>query len=224
MKLFIKKLTKSKWTIKTLTMILCWYVSFVRYTTRWTVIGMDKLPQSSHFIFTSWHNRILMVDKMWQYQDKMNFIVSPSSDGNVLRMFLEYFKHNGLVGSSGSGTGTGVFKKALKLLKQGKNFSVAPDGSRGPRYHMKPGIGFLAQKASVPIVMTTYNIKNRIVLNSWDNFIVPLPFSKGVIMYDIVNYNEVADSDKFNEYLESQLTELTKNSDKYFNHNVIERA
>jgi lysophospholipid acyltransferase (LPLAT)-like uncharacterized protein len=54
---------------------------------------------------------------------------------------------------------------------------ITPDGPRGPRYQIQPGLIHLAQATQRPIVAVTYQLKWKCLLNSWDRFHVPLPFS-----------------------------------------------
>jgi lysophospholipid acyltransferase (LPLAT)-like uncharacterized protein len=55
---------------------------------------------------------------------------------------------------------------------------VTPDGPRGPRYQVHPGILRLAQATGRPIIGVTTHVRWKRVLKSWDRFQVPLPFSR----------------------------------------------
>jgi hypothetical protein len=48
-------------------------------------------------------------------------------------------------------------------------------------YVAKPGPVLLARNTRVPIVVFHIALKNALVLNSWDKFMVPLPFSRAVL-------------------------------------------
>ena len=198
-------------------------------TTRWTYIDKEKIPATNKLIIICWHNRCIMTQKIWAGKKNINVIVSPSKDGQMLNYLLKLFGGIPYVGSSGSKTGSHPIRAAVKLLKENKPFSMAPDGSRGPRYHMKPGVPFLMHKTSAECMIVTYNIKNRIVMSSWDKMILPLPFSSGVVMYDVVkkhtgNMSEAELQKKTQQDLEESLIALTQKSDKYFNHEPIQKA
>ena len=207
------------------------YLKLVSITTRWTYVNIDKVPKTDKVIIISWHNRILMTHKLWHKKNNVNFIVSPSKDGRLLNFFLWLIGGKPYVGSSGSKTGTNPMKSAIKLLNSNKSFSIAPDGSRGPRYHMKAGVSFLMQKTNTACLLSTYNVKRRIVLSSWDNMIIPLPFNHGVVMYDYMdnpdtpkNMNTKDHQKNITNMLEDKLTQLTKQSDAYYNHPPIDKA
>ena len=229
MKYLIKKILSFAIVQYTLATIFFLYLKFVSITTRWTYIGTEKIPNTNKLIIISWHNRILMTAKLWAGKKNVNFIVSSSKEGQILSYFLKLFGGNPYFGSSGSNTGGNPIKSAMKLLQNNKIFSIAPDGSRGPRYHMKSGVAFLMHKTNTECLITTYNIKNRIVLSSWDNMILPLPFSTGVVMYDIVKkHNDDIPAktlqNKTTKKLEESLIALTQKSDRYFNHQPIQKA
>jgi lysophospholipid acyltransferase (LPLAT)-like uncharacterized protein len=55
---------------------------------------------------------------------------------------------------------------------------VVPDGPRGPRYVVKPGVIHLARATGAPIVPVTYAASRMRQLHSWDRLIIPLPFCR----------------------------------------------
>ncbi len=69
----------------------------------------------------------------------------------------------------------------LRLLMSGRNVAIMPDGPRGPRYLLQPGIIALAKRAGVPIVPVALASRRMIELNSWDRMKLPLPFIRVII-------------------------------------------
>jgi lysophospholipid acyltransferase (LPLAT)-like uncharacterized protein len=45
------------------------------------------------------------------------------------------------------------------------------------------GIVTVARMAGVPIMPCSFSCRSRVVLNTWDRFVLPLPFSRGVIIW-----------------------------------------
>ncbi len=224
MKLWIKRIIKNDCIASLLAWGVSLYLKCVRITSRWQVIVEGDMPDDSRFIFACWHGRILMSHLAWHHtghgKTPLHFIVSPSSDGIILRKFLQNFGFCPLVGSSGSGTGFLPFKKAIKILKQGTPFGIAPDGSRGPVYRMKDGLGFLAVKQQVPVVLYAFNTSRRRVLNSWDKMVVPKLFSRGIIIIKVIDVPTMKQLDKpaLNVLLEQALCDVTQRADMYFEH------
>jgi lysophospholipid acyltransferase (LPLAT)-like uncharacterized protein len=54
---------------------------------------------------------------------------------------------------------------------------LTPDGPRGPKYSVQPGIVWLAAAAHAPIVPFHIEASRQWVLDSWDNHRFPKPFS-----------------------------------------------
>ena len=78
--------------------------------------------------------------------------------------------------------GVSAFIKMIKAIENGESIAITPDGPKGPKEIVKDGIIKLAQTTGAPIVPLFWKVKNHKLLNSWDNFIIPFPFSKGVLI------------------------------------------
>ena len=61
--------------------------------------------------------------------------------------------------------------------------AFTPDGPRGPRRSIKPGVLAAAQRANVPIVPVRAAVDRAWRLNSWDKFVIPKPFARVRIFY-----------------------------------------
>ena len=69
----------------------------------------------------------------------------------------------------------------IAALKKNENIIVIADGSRGPRHKAQPGVVTLARITGSPLIPMTYNAKRKIELDSWDRFLLPLPFTLCVL-------------------------------------------
>jgi lysophospholipid acyltransferase (LPLAT)-like uncharacterized protein len=58
---------------------------------------------------------------------------------------------------------------------------VTPDGPRGPRFKFKPGAIFAGQISGKPVVPLAFAAKPAFVLDTWDKFVLPVPFSRVTI-------------------------------------------
>jgi len=205
--------------------LIVFYLRIVKFTTFWNVINKGDKENANLFIV--WHNRTLIcllgIDKIVG-NNKVNSIVSPSKDGNFLSDLMASFGHKVILSSKESGTGTKGLRIAIDLLNQGKQVVITPDGSRGPRYHLKKGTGFLLKKSASRYYIFSLNFKRRILMNSWDKMIIPLPFNRGVIMGEYFDFDNSKSVDELNHIIEKKLIELSVETDKYFNHEPIEKA
>lgn len=153
-------------------------------TMRLEVFGSENLAQAyqkhGQIICAFWHNRTLLLPFIYRYEMRLTRLVamvSRSRDGQFLADFLHRFGFCSIRGSTSTG-GTGTFVQATRIARQGYDIAIAPDGPRGPRCQVQPGIIKLAQMTSLPIMPVSYQVSIRRELHSWDRFIIPLPFAK----------------------------------------------
>jgi lysophospholipid acyltransferase (LPLAT)-like uncharacterized protein len=71
----------------------------------------------------------------------------------------------------------------LKALKANEYVGITPDGPRGPRMRATDGIVTVARVSGVPIMPCSFSCRSRVVLGTWDRFLLPLPFTRGVILW-----------------------------------------
>lgn len=126
-------------------------------------------------IFSFWHNCSTFAP--WALQGRgYTCMVSASRDGEYVARLGALFGNNTVRGSSSKGSAAAT-RQILRLLRQGKVVALTPDGPRGPKYQVQPGIVFLASAAGVPIIPLHIEASRQWVLNSWDKHRFPKPFS-----------------------------------------------
>jgi len=102
-------------------------------------------------------------------------MVSTSKDGGYLVRVLERFNLICVRGSS-SRRGNAALLEMTRLIEAGADAGITPDGPRGPKYQVADGVISLAQLTGAPIIPISYVLSRKIELNSWDSFMIPLPF------------------------------------------------
>lgn len=170
--------------------VLCWfgaqYIRFVYLTSRWELIGDEPVralwDQHQPFIAAFWHNRILMMPCIWRRGVPIHMLISQHRDGLLIARTVAHFGIDTIAGSSSRG-GSAALRTMLKKLKNGEYVGITPDGPRGPRMRASDGIVQVARLAGVPIVPCGFSVRRRRVLNSWDKFIIALPFTRGVLIW-----------------------------------------
>ncbi len=109
---------------------------------------------------------------------KVTFLTSPSVSGEVPAAIIRRWGAGVLRGSSKRSAGQ-TLKDMYDVLAGSKtSLVITPDGPTGPLHEFKPGTVLLARMARRPIVLIAYAARPCIRWNSWDRFILPLPFSK----------------------------------------------
>ena len=71
-----------------------------------------------------------------------------------------------------------------RAVDEGTDVFVTPDGPRGPRYRVNPGIVLLAQKTGAPVMPVRVTYSRCLRLKSWDRFMIPLPFARVDVVLD----------------------------------------
>ncbi len=138
--------------------------------------------QGRTIIYTFWHGRMLYFPYLYRFSGKSVILTSPSKDGGIVARTAKIFGFSSIRGSSYKKGGPALLKMT-RSIKEGKSVAVVGDGSRGPLYKVQEGIINLAYLTGAPILPVVYGAKNKIQLNTWDRFIIPLPFSKIKVMY-----------------------------------------
>ena len=164
-------------------------VSMIGSTLRWRIEDPSGLlantPQRS-CIFAFWHNRIFLLPylfrKHWhsRQRDRVAVLVSASRDGEKLARVLSKFDLICVRGSS-SRRGKQALREMTAMVNDGYDAGITPDGPRGPKYHCQDGVIALAQITQAPIIPVSWDVSRKIVVNSWDNFMVPLPFGRATV-------------------------------------------
>jgi lysophospholipid acyltransferase (LPLAT)-like uncharacterized protein len=169
-------------------------------------------------LLTFWHGRMLYFIHLYRYQ-RFTVLVSQSRDGEFISQVLARFGIHATRGSSSRG-GTRALLEMVKRMRRGFYAAITPDGPRGPRGHVQPGIVIVAQKTGAPILPAAYNAKWKTVLRSWDGFILPLPFSRVVVVYGEPIYvppgASAATLQAKRLEVETSLQHITRMADTYF--------
>ena len=69
-----------------------------------------------------------------------------------------------------------------RLIEQGFDVAITPDGPRGPLYHLNPGVITLAQKTGALIMPIRVHYSRCWRLKTWDAFEIPKPFATVTIV------------------------------------------
>jgi hypothetical protein len=170
------------------------------------------------FILVFWHGRLFMICHSYEGK-KVGFLASPHRDGQVVGKALQRFGFRMILGST-TRQGFSAFKNMFRALKDGSDIAVTPDGPRGPRFKVKIGVIELARITGKPIVPVTFGASKKIVFNSWDRFVLPYPFSRGVFIWgNPIHVDLEGDRTHLEEkrlLLENCLNEITEQADHYF--------
>ena len=179
------------------------------------------LDKGHTVICAFWHGRLLMIPFAYKYKGvmKFSFLVSPHRDGQVVGKALQRFGLQPILGST-TRKGFTAFKNMVRAQQDGSSIALVPDGPRGPRYRVQMGVIELARLTGRPVIPLTFSSSRKKIFNTWDRFLLPYPFSKGVFIYgEPVFVDPNGDRNHLEEkrtFLEKELNELTERADHYF--------
>jgi len=178
------------------------------------------IRQGEDVIYAYWHSFIL-VPVYTARNLGIKVLISQHRDGEYIAQVIERFGFSTIRGSSTRG-GTKALLKLIKNPNDRATLAITPDGPRGPRFVVQPGIIFLGQKTGLPIIPVSLGLTSYWELPSWDKFRIPKPFSKAALIYgDPINIPPKLDKAKFKEYrilLEKRLKKMNIEAEQLVKH------
>jgi len=185
--------------------------------------GVKAQIASRRFILSFWHSRIALISYLYKGWGGV-ILVSNSKDGEIIAQILQRQGHETIRGST-SRNAVRAMARLIKALKQeSRPGVVVPDGPRGPRFKVQPGVITLAQKTGYCIVPVTYSAKRIKVFRSWDRFIFPCPFTEGRVVFgrplSAASTMDPEEQEACRMRLEEELNRITKTADRYYGHEI----
>lgn len=199
----MKSLLRSPFVVAVLGRIIWAWMVLVARTTRWTVEGTDGLK--AHLaaggpgaVLACWHETILLMPSVWirevrgwpERKARAAMMVSLSPDGASVSEAVRHLDIDVVRGSKSNKKKTAKDKGGLRAiaeaagrLREGGLICMTPDGPRGPRRTATAGAVTLAQRAGGVVVPYAMSSRPAPRLDTWDRFILPLPFARGGIVF-----------------------------------------
>lgn len=190
-----KKLARAPLVQSALAWLLSAYVGATLATMRWRFedrAAVDAAVASPNgFIGCFWHSRIaLAVVCRRVLKDKpRRVLISNSPDGELIAKIVGRLSFPAIRGSSSQDRraprrSVAAFREALRFLDGGGLVAITPDGPRGPAEQMPAGPVMLARAQGTPVLLFGLAARPAITLRSWDKSKIPLPFARGVVVFD----------------------------------------
>jgi lysophospholipid acyltransferase (LPLAT)-like uncharacterized protein len=132
-------------------------------------------------VFVVWHGH--MLPALYHHRGQgVAVLISEHRDGELIASTAERFGFLTVRGSTSRGASRALVGLA-RALAAGHDVAVTPDGPRGPAYSFAPGAVIAAQRAGVPVIAVAASATRAWRLRSWDQFLIPKPFSRVIIAY-----------------------------------------
>ncbi len=186
----------------TLSWALAGWMRLCFSTIRWTHENQGAAEEvwaaGGGVICAFWHSRVALSPACWPLNraQPTKALISLSPDGQFIAKAVGRLGFPAIRGSSAKKEaperakgGSQAFREALRQLKT-SGLAITPDGPRGPARQMAEGMPTMARIAGVPVLMVGLSCKPAIKLDTWDQALVPLPFGRGAIVWDVARYPE----------------------------------
>lgn len=180
---------------------LIWaYMVLCARTIRWRVEGADGFRTAWHggegLIVAAWHSRILLLPTIWSRTARKlphktypaAMLISLSRDGEAVAKAIEHLGIDSVRGSSTNKRkkkdkgGRAALAEITRRLRAGSVVCITPDGPRGPAETVLAGPVILAQRTGAAIIPYALACKHAGRLDTWDRFMIPIPFSRGAMV------------------------------------------
>ena len=193
-------------------------------TLRVRAVGIDRLmplwAAGRPLIYAVWHGRIVMMPWLnaWLRRTRgarpVAVLASRSRDGEIVSRYVARFGLATVRGSSSRG-GAGALRALVAVVRAGGDVAVVPDGPRGPRHQLQPGVVTLAALTDAPIVPMAFSARPARRLRSWDEQLIPLPFARSALVFgEPISVPRDADRERAAKDVERALNDATADADR----------
>jgi hypothetical protein len=148
------------------------------------VLGGDRL------ILAFYHRRLVGMPASYPFRRAnpageprgVAILSSDSRDGERSAAAWGWFGIEAVRGTA-SHSGAQALVKMIRAVKDGWDLGITVDGPRGPRQQAKPGVLAVSRKTGAWIVPVCVAYERAWKLRTWDEMLVPMPFSAMVVRY-----------------------------------------
>lgn len=173
--------------IKILANLVYYFVKALNLTYRYQFIGLENKSQARSFnnkqsyVYALWHQNL--IGAIFSHiNERFSMVISESKDGELVAVTCQKFGHLPARGSSTRG-GKKALIEIVRNISNGFPGALTVDGPKGPAKEVKPGIIEIAKLTQVAILpLSPYSNNHWVIKKSWDQFRVPRPFSKIVVV------------------------------------------
>ncbi len=202
--------------------VLFLYVWLVYKTSRWTMDGLrdEYINGDFSYFIAFWHGRalsdmFLVLDR--KPQKKVSVLISLHRDGRIMASAMKGLGIQPINGSSKRGGAVAALEMIRTVNVSANVVALSPDG-RKPGYKMTEGLVQLAKKSKKPIVLSAYSVRRGKMLKTWDKFLFPFLFNKGIVLFSepiyIPSDLDQNGVEEWRQILENRLIDLTEEADR----------
>lgn len=213
---------KDKILLATAPRFYTWVLRLLSISTRKKVLYPERpekfWDQDQPVIIAFWHQRLLMMPFI-PHQGKVGVLISRPRDGEFIARAVKHFGIDSVRGSTTRGSFSAL-RGMVRFYRSGGNLAITPDGPRGPKHVVQMGVIELACLTGSPIFPLTYGASGKRFLNTWDHFIIPIPFCRVVFIWGEPVWaprdSTRAEMEEKRLLLEDRMRQITEEADRIF--------
>ena len=168
---------RNPWLIRVAAALAALLIRAWMATIRVRIVNRDDTlhpanADENRFIYAFWHESLLAPVK---FKARVRVLISKHADGELIAQACHYLGFGVVRGSTTRGGGQALVE--LWHCREQSHLVFTPDGPRGPRRRVQPGMIIMAAHSGLPIVPVGIGFTGSWRARSWDRFVVPKPFS-----------------------------------------------
>jgi len=174
------------------------------------------VERDERFVLSFWHRRLVMMPLAYPFRRRnaegerrgVAILSSDSKDGERSAATWRWYGIHAVRGTAGH-SGAQALVKMIQIVKQGWDLGITVDGPRGPRQQAKAGVLAVSRKTGAWLVPVSVAYSRAWKLRSWDEMLVPKPFSRVRVHYgDPFRVTTVQEEEALLQALEAKLNEM----------------
>jgi lysophospholipid acyltransferase (LPLAT)-like uncharacterized protein len=170
---------RHRWLIRPLAAIFAWVIRLWMKSMRATWISVDgrRHPAEiagTRYIYAFWHEGLLA--PLAVPTPQIRVLISHHVDGEFIAQVCQRVGI-GVVRGSPSKGGSQALLDMIREGGESTHLGITPDGPRGPRRELKPGVVMVASQSGMPIVLIGIGFVKAWRFGSWDQLALPVPGS-----------------------------------------------
>jgi lysophospholipid acyltransferase (LPLAT)-like uncharacterized protein len=171
---------RNPWLIRLLALLAAWLIRLWMHTLHYRMVFPDEAvhpadARRTRYIYAFWHETLLFPTR---FPTRIHVLISQHADGEFIAQVCRHLRY-GVVRGSRTRGGAPAVRQMVRLSRR-SHLLVTPDGPRGPRRQVQPGLIYLASRTELPIIACGVGYTHAWRARSWDRFAVPRPWSEAV--------------------------------------------
>lgn len=167
-----------------------WVVRVLGWTWRMRVSHDEDLrrlrAEGLPVIFALWHGQLLPL--LYHHREQsVRILISEHGDGEIIARVAARLGYGTVRGSTSRGAARALLG-LVRVIRDGHDLAITPDGPRGPAKSIAPGALIVAQRSGAPIIPIAMTASSGWRLRSWDSFVIPRPFARVHVAYGELVY------------------------------------